>query len=865
MPAVPPGLAEALRDHYTIEGELGRGGMATVYLARDLRHDRLVALKVLHRELAAALGPDRFLTEVRTTGRLNHPHILPMLDSGEGAGFLWYSMPFVDGESLRQKLQRERQLSLDDATRIAAEVGRALDHAHRHGIVHRDIKPENILLTAEGDTLVADFGIARALGGERLTQTGLAIGTPAYMSPEQSSAERDIDGRSDIYGLGSVLYEMLAGEAPYTGPTAQAITAKRFTDPVPSVRRVRSGVPETVDRAIMRALAQVPADRFPTAGQFAQAIQPQPATEPTTRPGSRSRIPKMAVALGIGFILGIGVLFGWLQSNAGSAPGDRVKRLAVLPFENLGDSTDAYFVDGMTDEVRGRLSTIPGVDVIARASSSQYRNTTKAPEIIARELDAPYLLTATVRWEKRGQGPGRIRVHPELLELKGKGAPVTRWQQTFDAVLSDVFEVQGSVATQVASAMKSALTSDLQRRITAAPTSNVAAYDAYLRGRATPITPMGFKQSIAAYRRAIGLDSTFALAWARLALTYAQQYLILGTPRSADSAKLVAEKALSLDPELAVAHLAMGEAERAAFDEKKAEQEFERALVLSPDDPEALIAVGTLYDERGRGEEALRHLRRAVELDPRSATPYAWLAYALVFQHRFQEARVSFQTAFELNPKRLRYWEARSLVSSGELARAREILETATEDELAGIGGNMVTWADQWILSDAQQKRLARLSSAAFGNERGLWSYVMAELWWVRGDSARGRSYARSTMKEYERQLTSGEQNDDFLFRWSMAWLRAMAGDPERAAGDLRRLGLSMDHGNLFWEGAQRDVLARVLIMAGHYQDAVANIDSLLHAPGHITTAWLRASPWYAPLKGQPAFERLLRQNQAAR
>src|SRR4051812_14458517 len=324
--------------------------MATVYLARDLKHDRLVAVKVLHPELAAALGPERFLAEIRTTGRLNHPHILPLLDSGESAGFLWYSMPYVDGESLRQRLAREHQLSLDDAVRIASEVGRALDYAHKQSIVHRDIKPENILLPAEGDTLVADFGIARALGGsERLTQTRLAIGTPAYMSPEQSGAEPDLDGRTDIYSLASVLSEMLAGQPPYTGPTAQAIAAKRFSDPVPSIRRLRSGVAETIDRAIMRALAPIPADRFRTAGQLVQALQPQAAisAEQPARPTTRSRIHPAVIALGIGLLLGLGFLFGWFRSNTASKAGITVRRLAVLPFENLGDTADAYFVDGM--------------------------------------------------------------------------------------------------------------------------------------------------------------------------------------------------------------------------------------------------------------------------------------------------------------------------------------------------------------------------------------------------------------------------------------------------------------------------------------------------------------------------------------
>ncbi len=267
-------LTSALSDRYTIERELGAGGMATVYLADDLKHERQVAVKVLRPELAAALGPERFLREIKITAGLNHPHILTLLDSGETDGFLYYVMPYVEGESLRDRLNREKQLGLDDALKITEEVADALNFAHSHDVVHRDIKPENILLSG-GHAVVADFGIARAVtaaGGERLTQTGLAVGTPHYMSPEQASAEAEIDGRSDVYSLGCVLYEMLAGEPPYTGPTAQAILAKRLATPVPSVRTVRDAIPVAIDEALTKALAKVPADRFQSASTFAEAF-----------------------------------------------------------------------------------------------------------------------------------------------------------------------------------------------------------------------------------------------------------------------------------------------------------------------------------------------------------------------------------------------------------------------------------------------------------------------------------------------------------------------------------------------------------------------------------------------------------------
>src|SRR5687768_11504626 len=286
-----------LADRYRIVRELGAGGMAVVYLARDLQRDRDVALKILRSEVDATSGAERFNREIRVAARLVHPNILPLLDSGATDGHLWYTMPFVEGESLRDRLKREKQLPLDEAVRLTTEIADALGYAHAQGILHRDIKPENILLAA-GHALVADFGIARALGdpGQRITSTGLALGTPGYMSPEQSSGEHDLDARSDLYALASVSYEMLAGEPPFTGPSAHAVIARRLSLPAPSIRVIRPGIPESVDAALRRALAPVPADRFTTTADFAHALTTAAGdTAITARgPHARSRWPMIA-------------------------------------------------------------------------------------------------------------------------------------------------------------------------------------------------------------------------------------------------------------------------------------------------------------------------------------------------------------------------------------------------------------------------------------------------------------------------------------------------------------------------------------------------------------------------------------------
>jgi TolB-like protein len=545
--------------------------MAAVYLAHDLRHDRPVALKVLHPELAQSLGPERFQREIKLAARLQHPHILTVHDSGEAAGQLWFTMPFVEGESLRDRLRRERQLPVEDALRVATEAARALDYAHQHGVVHRDIKPENILLAKDGSTLVADFGIARALAGsdDKLTETGMAVGTPAYMSPEQASGARDLDARTDVYALATVVYEMLAGEPPFAGPTPQAAVARRFTEAPRPLRQVRETVPEAVDHAVLKALAKAPADRFPSAAEFARALNASPASAPlgasaavtlqaagaaTPSPATRRRVPAPAVTLGLGILIGLGVLFGWLSSHgAGNVDrgGAGVKRLAVLPFENLGPAQDEYFADGVADAIRGKLAALPNLQVTASTSSDEYKNTAKSPQKIGRELGVEYLLVGKVRWQKSPGGQSRVEVSPELIEAN-TGA--TRWQQPFEAPLTDVFQVQADIASRGALALDVALGGKERQTLEDRPTSSLPAYDAYLRGEAAWLggadpEPAKVRRAAGLYRQAVELDSMFAAAWARLGQSHARLFgFVSPAPEDSAAARLAVERAAAIDP-----------------------------------------------------------------------------------------------------------------------------------------------------------------------------------------------------------------------------------------------------------------------------------------------------------------------------
>lgn len=370
-------LRAALTDRYAVERELGRGGMATVYLAQDLKHRRPVAIKVLAPELAAALGRERFLREIETAAGLTHPHILPLHDSGEADGFLYYVMPYVEGESLRDRLNREGQLAIDDAILVATEVASALSYAHSRGVVHRDVKPDNILLS-DGGAIVADFGIAGAIAaarGGKLTQTGIVLGTPAYMSPEQGSGERTVDGRSDVYSLGCVLYEMLTGEPPFTGPTAQAIIAKRFTDPVPSARRLRETVPAAVDRAIAKALARTPADRFATTHEFAEALRAPADTSATPAPDDRREAARSAFNR-----------HAWREAFETFTQAQAAQALSVEDVERLAES--AWWIGRIDDCIAARerayavyvdrKATRPAAAVAVRLAEDFFRRQAKS-------------------------------------------------------------------------------------------------------------------------------------------------------------------------------------------------------------------------------------------------------------------------------------------------------------------------------------------------------------------------------------------------------------------------------------------------------------------------------------------------------
>ncbi len=869
MSGIPESLATALADRYAIERELGRGGMAAVYLARDLRHDRPVALKVLHAELAAALGPERFQREIRFAARLQHPHILTVLDSGEAAGQLWFTMPFVEGETLRERLRRQRQLPVQDALRIAREAASALDYAHRHDVVHRDIKPENLLLTVDGQVLVADFGIARALGGAPeagLTETGTSIGTPAYMSPEQASGERALDGRTDVYSLGVVLYEMLAGEPPFTGPTAQTIIAKRFRGEIPALRKVRTSVPEDVDHAVTRALAMVPADRFASAGEFGRALEggEAPSLSPPARPPAR-RPARGLVLLGLGFLLGLGVLFAWRRTHSGGdEPARGAKGIAVLPFENLGAPEDEYFADGMTDAVRGKLAAVPGLQVIARTSSAPYKKTAKTPREIARELGVRYILTATVRWEKRA-GASRVQVSPELVQVGEATVPTTEWQQPFDATITDVFQVQADIASRVARALDVALGATARETITEKPTHNVAAYDAFLKGNEAAVsfitaTTGEIRRAIAYYERAVALDSTFALAWVQLSRAHAGNSPI--TPADRVESRIAAERARALAPTAPQTYLAWGDYySQVLRDPPRALEQYSLGRRAAPNDADLLAGIALVERSRGHFEPSLASLRQALALDPRATGTARRIAQSLLWLKRYPEALQAADRALALDPQSADLAETKAMVflAQGDLPGARAVLqEAATRADPIELVAYVATFWDLfWVLDDAQQQLLLRLTPEPFGDDASNWAICLAQTYALRGDGVRARAYADSARAAAEIQLREAPDDAARLMLLGLAW--AYAGRKAEAVREGERaVSLSPVEREAYQGAYFLHQLARIYTMVGETGKAVTLYERLLAIPYYLSPAWLRIDPTVDPLRKDARFQRLL-------
>lgn len=599
-------VRQALAQSYSVDRELGRGGMATVFLAQDVKHDRVVALKILHPDLAASMGAERFLREIKLAARLNHPHILPLFDSGAAADFLYYVMPYVEGESLRERLDRQNQLPVDEALHIARSMASGLDYAHRQGVVHRDVKPENVMLH-EGEAMIMDFGIAKAVsvaGSETLTQTGMMVGTPAYVSPEQASGETVIDGRSDQYSLACVLYEMLAGERPFTGPTAQAVLAKRFTGTVRPITEIRASVPPAVEKALARAMTTESAGRYSTVAMFSQAL----ASGVLTTPTDTQTMPQPIVSA--------------------------AKSVAVLPFANMSnDAENEYFTDGMAEEIINALSKVQSLRVASRTSSFAFKGKNEDIGEIGRKLKVSTVLEGSVR--KMGT---KVRVNAQLVNV-ADGYHL--WSERYDRELEDIFAIQDEISAAIVKALRVILSEGEKKALGKARTENVEAYDYYLRGRQYfhQLRRKSLEYARQMFNKAIDIDPDYARAYAGVADCCSMLYTYFDARETnLRQADLASTKALELEPELAEAHVARGLTVSLSKNFAEAENHFETAMRLDPKSYQAAYWFGRARQSEGKYDEAIKLFERAAALRPEDHEAVGMLSLALAGSGNATEA-----------------------------------------------------------------------------------------------------------------------------------------------------------------------------------------------------------------------------------
>jgi TolB-like protein/tRNA A-37 threonylcarbamoyl transferase component Bud32 len=716
-------LRTALADRYRIEREIGAGGMATVYLAEDLKHRRKVALKVLRQELSAQLGPERFLHEVALTASLQNPHIVPLFDSGAIDGQLFYVMPYVDGETLRARIARG-PVPLDESMGILRDIARALAYAHARGVVHRDIKPDNVLLSS-GTAVVTDFGIAKALSASRdtesdaasitLTRAGTSLGTPAYMSPEQALGDT-VDARTDIYAWGIIAYELLAGVHPFSmHTTSQRLIAAQISETPAWLATNNPAVSLGIAKLVMRCLAKDPADRPANSGELMSQLSAAPVL-PLLR-----RRRRILALVAICMAASTASTFMLLHRRTLSSS---ARSVVVVPFDNLGNPADAYFAEGMSDEIAGQLARLPGLEVIGREGVKRFQGSQESPRDIARQLGAAYVLSGTVRWAKQTtssgalNGAARVRIVPTLLDVS---TGTQKWGQPYEEPLTDVFQVQASVAEQVATALSVTLGDTARATLHHRESASADAQDAQLRGRYL-LRQRGAKnlmQAVDAFQRAIAHDSSYARAWAGLseanALLPPYSDSAAANPVWRARADSAAQRALALDSTLPEVQIALARARAVDFRFREALPSVQKVVALDPNGTLGYVLEYEVLTALGRAAEADTAIRRAFILDSLSPLVLTNRAIALSAEGQMDSAVRLTQRSVELSPD-IALWK-RNLVFMYSLAGRYQDAERTC----AGYSVSLSTCAISGAFTNDRGRRaeaIAALGDA--GHKRGI-------------------------------------------------------------------------------------------------------------------------------------------------
>ncbi len=867
---------------YEILAPLSVGGTGEVYRARDSKLDRDVAIKVL--PVSVVGDPDslaRFEREAKAVAALSHPNILAIHDFGNQDGVAYAVMELLEGETLRGKLDTG-PIAQKQAIDYALQIARGLSAAHEKGVVHRDLKPENLFVTRDGHVKILDFGLANKeeavspdeqTSGPTLpghTESGTVVGLTSYLSPEQVRG-LPTDQRCDIFSFGTILYELLSGERAFGRPTAGDTMAAILRDEPPELSESGREVSSALDQIVRHCLEKDRSSRFQSAKDIVFALSVASSSpsftsgpQATTTPSFGKKRVLVAAAAVVVAALAIALLLRRTHRGGDEAGG--VKRLAVLPFENLGSPEDDYFTDGIADEIRGKLTSLPGVQVIARGSSTPYKQTKKTPGQIAEELNVSYLLTATVRWEK-SRGTSRVHVSPELVDVTRRDAPTSKWQQPFDAALTDVFQVQSDVATRVAAALGVALGTGEEERLSERPTRNLAAYDAFLKGEevtnSTGDDTPSIRKALGFYGQAVAQDPGFSQAWARVSSANSILYFT-STPTLAlaERAREAAKKAIALAPNSPEAHVAFGRYERlVSKDFHRALERYAKGRRVAPGNADLLYGTARAEEGLGRWDAAVEHLRLAASIDPRSATNLTALGFALQRLRRYPEAREAFERGLALTPANLSLIgeTAMTFLGEGNLAGARAVIHAVRKDvaptELVAYVANVNDLT--WVLDQQQRELLLRLPPSAFDDDRGTWARCLNEAYALERDAANVRAYAQQAREAFEQQLR--ETPDNARRHVALGLALAHLGRKEEAIREGER-GVALDPVEKDGERGPyyQHELVRIYMLVGEPEKALDRLEPLLKIPYYLSPGWLAIDPNFDPLRRNPRFQKIV-------
>ena len=849
--------------------------MAHVFEATDLKHDRTVAIKVLKPDVATGLPAERFLREIRIVAQLSHPHILPLHESGEADGLLYYVMPFVRGESLRDRLGRPPRLSLEEVLRFSREVAQALSYAHAQGVVHRDLKPGNIMLSG-GVAVVTDFGVARALsfaGNENLTHAGFAVGTPTYMSPEQAAGDSTVDARSDVYSLACVVYEMLIGSPPFRGDSTRMVITRHMTEPAPDVLTSRPDVPVGMARAIAVALAKAPGDRFASADDFVNALEVGVRSGETAAgvrwSGARRRRGVLTAAAGAA-LLGAVVAGVWVTRRGLTPPAgsDGAPLVAVVAFAHQGPPDEKYLADGITDEIAARIADVSGIRVVSRASSMQFDLRQHSLRDVADKLKAQYVLTGAIRTDRRADGTSRVRVMPALVNVATERDV---WRDTLNAELvpGAIFEVQSGIARDVAKALGIALSPEATEALAARPTMNQQAYSSYLRGNVHAMQAIVRSEQVKAiesFEEAVRLDPQFSLAYARLAQLHALYYSVFDrTPERLRPWKVALDRAVALAPEHPQTRLAKGQWDFfARQDIESALTEFGAVRRQQPNNSELLWHLGRVQRTRGDFDGALASFNQASALDPRSAR-YAFEACTVLWRmQRYDEGLNQVDRARALAPDWLPPKTSRSqfFLSSGREDEARRfLLELAKEVPIKDLVIHYISdplYRVLWetVLPEPYQDVLRSLSLDDTPLDSAEYYRAKARLYARRSQRSREVAYFDSARTVLERRRGAGATSLFLYVDLGTAYAGLGRAAEARAQADSAA-GARLLQRDAFRGWFATLDLVRLYARLHARNEALAMLESLTGV-NSVPKALLRVDPAFAELRNVARFQALL-------